>query len=134
MTCHFIVTLNGVDLVYPTRMLAEEFKALFEENLWNAVSEVEFRPADQPIIVPVDTLIHTDAHPTCSDSTCPCQLEGEDKIADVAPSEEQLDEQERRVSIGTRVLIEVDIRGFYAGNMMIAGGWMPLSRIKAIVR
>jgi len=30
------------------------------------------------------------------------------------------------------VLIEVEIRGFYAGNMMIAGGWMPLSRIKAI--
>ncbi len=25
------------------------------------------------ITVPVDTLIHTDAHPYCEDSTCPCQ-------------------------------------------------------------
>ena len=132
MTCQFIVTLNGVDLCYPSRALAEEFRASFEENLWNEVSEVEFRPADAPIIVPVDTLIHTAEHPYCCDPSCPCQLEVEDVIADVPPSEAALDEQERRVSIGTRVLIEVEIRGFYAGNMMIAGGWIPLSRIKAI--
>ncbi len=25
------------------------------------------------ITVPVDTLIHTDQHPRCEDSTCPCQ-------------------------------------------------------------
>lgn len=25
------------------------------------------------ITVPVDTLIHTQEHPTCSDATCPCQ-------------------------------------------------------------
>ncbi len=25
------------------------------------------------ITVPVDTLIHTDSHPRCEDSTCPCQ-------------------------------------------------------------
>ncbi len=87
-----------------------------------------------PIIILVDELTHTAEWPQCKDPTCPCQLEVEDVIADVPPSEEQLDEQERRVSIGTRVLIEVEIRGFYAGNMMIAGGWMPLSRIKAIVR
>ncbi len=134
MTCQFIVTLNGVDLSYPTRMLASEFKALFEENLWNEVSSVEFRPADAPIIVPVDEIVHTDEQPYCCDPTCPCQLEVEDVIADVPPSEAALDEQERRVTIGTRVLIEGEIRGFYAGNMMIAGGWMPLSRIKAIVR
>src|SRR5260370_16108112 len=97
MTCQFIVTRNGVDLVYPTRMLAEEFKTLFEENLWNAVSEVEFRPADTPIIVPVDTLIHTDEHPTCSDPTCPCQLEGEDEIIFTTPTEAQLDAWERNL-------------------------------------
>ncbi len=134
MTCQFIVTLNGVDLCYPSRALAEEFKASFEENLWNEVSEVEFRPQDSPIIIPVDDITHTAEWPQCKDPTCPCQLEVEDVIADVPPSEASLDEQERRVSIGTRVLIEVEIRGFYAGNMMIAGGWMPLSRIKAIVR
>lgn len=94
MTCQFIVTLNGVDLCYPSRTLAEEFKALFEQDLWNDVGEVEFRPVDSPIIVPVE-LIHTAEHPTCSDPTCPCQLEVEDRIDDVLPSDEQLDEQER---------------------------------------
>ena len=90
-----------------------------------------------PIIILVDErddILHTPEWPQCKDMTCPCQLEVQDVIADVPPSEAALDEQERRVSIGTRVLIEVEIRGFYAGNMMIAGGWMPLSRIKAIVR
>ncbi len=28
------------------------------------------------ITVPVDTLIHTDQHPYCEDSTCPCQGAG----------------------------------------------------------
>ncbi len=90
-----------------------------------------------PIIIDVDErddITHTAEWPQCKDMTCPCQLEVEDRIDDVPPSEASLDEQERRVTIGTRVLIEVEIRGFYAGNMMIAGGWMPLSRIKAIVR
>ncbi len=90
-----------------------------------------------PIIILVDErddITHTAEWPQCKDLLCPCQTLVEDEIADVPPTEAQLDEQERRVSIGTRVLIEVEIRGFYAGNMMIAGGWMPLSRIKAIVR
>src|SRR6266700_7051713 len=97
MTCQFIVRLNGVDLSYPSRALAEEFRASFEENLWNEVSEVEFRPADAPIIVPVDTLIHTASHPYCSDPTCPCQLEVEDEIIFTTPTEEQLDAWERSV-------------------------------------
>ncbi len=70
-----------------------------------------------PIIIDVDErddITHTAEWPQCKDMTCPCQLEVEDRIADVAPSE------------------AVEIRGFYAGNMMIAGGWIPLSRIKAI--
>jgi len=113
-------------------MLASEFKALFEENLWNEVSSVEFRPADAPIIVPVDEIVHTDEQPYCCDPTCPCQLEVEDVIADVPPTEAALDEQERRVSIGTKVTIEVTISDFFKENMMVAGGWMPLSRIKAI--
>ncbi len=90
-----------------------------------------------PIIIDVDErddITHTPQWPQCKDMTCPCQLEVQDVIADVPPTEAALDEQERRVTIGTRVLIEGEIRGFYAGNMMIAGGWMPLSRIKAIVR
>ncbi len=28
------------------------------------------------ITVPVDTLIHTNAHPYCDDRTCPCQVDG----------------------------------------------------------
>ena len=85
-----------------------------------------------PIIILVDEITHTAEWPQCKDPSCPCHLEVEDEIADVPPTEAALDEQERRVSIGTRVLIEVEIRGFYEGLMMIAGGWMPLSRIKAI--
>jgi hypothetical protein len=38
----------------------------------------------------------------------------------------------QQISRGTRVTIEVEIRDFYNESMMIAGGWMPLSRIKAI--
>src|SRR6266568_1463647 len=100
MTCQFIVTLNGVDLSYPSRALAEEFKASFEENLWNAVSEVEFRPADQPIIVtvPAETIIHTDANGyTCGQPDCPCSAEMEDEIILTPPSEEQLEVQEQSV-------------------------------------
>ncbi len=88
-----------------------------------------------PIIILVDErddILHTPEWPQCKDMTCPCQLEVQDVIADVPPSEAALDEQERRVSIGTHVLIEVEIRDFFNGHMMIAGGWMPLSRIKAI--
>ncbi len=33
------------------------------------------------ITVPVDTLIHTDQHPYCEDSTCPCQ--GAERAASV---------------------------------------------------
>jgi len=78
-------------------MLASEFKALFEENLWNEVSSVEFRPADAPIIVPVDEIVHTDEQPYCCDPTCPCQLEVEDEMSLTFPTEEQLDAQERSV-------------------------------------
>jgi hypothetical protein len=40
----FTVTLNGTTLEYPTRELAQEFKEMFEENLWNEVGEVEYKP------------------------------------------------------------------------------------------
>lgn len=33
---------------------------------------------------------------------------------------------------GARVLVEVEIRDFSNESMMIAGGWMPVTRIKAI--
>jgi hypothetical protein len=65
------------------------------------------------IIVPMeDEPVHTDAHPYCSDATCPCR--------------------ETKPERGTHVLIEVEIRDYYGDSMMVAGGWMPLSRIKGI--
>jgi hypothetical protein len=67
-----------------------------------------------PIIVPVeDEPVHTDAHPFCDDATCPCR--------------------ETKPERGTRVLIEVTISDYFNDAMMVAGGWMPLSRIKGIV-
>jgi hypothetical protein len=65
-----------------------------------------------PIIVPVDTRVHTDSHPYCSDATCPCR--------------------ETKPERGTHVLIEVEIRDYYGDSMLIPGGWMPVSRIKGI--
>jgi hypothetical protein len=66
------------------------------------------------IIVPMeDEPVHTDAHPYCSDASCPCRDE--------------------KPEVGTHVLIEVAIRDYYDDSMMVAGGWMPLSRIKSIV-
>jgi len=40
----------------------------------------------------------------------------------------------QKVERGTRVTIEVEIRDFFNESMMIAGGWMSLSRIKSIVQ
>ncbi len=48
-----------------------------------------------PIIILVDDITHTPEWPQCKDPTCPCQLEGEDEIADVLPSEAELDAQEQ---------------------------------------
>jgi len=60
-----------------------------------------------------DPIIHTQEHPICDDDpTCPCR---------------------EALQVGTKVLIEVEIRGFFDDSMMVAGGWMPLNRIKAIV-
>ena len=39
----------------------------------------------------------------------------------------------QEVKRGTRVLIEVEISNLYENSMMVAGGWMPLSRIRRIV-
>lgn len=37
------------------------------------------------------------------------------------------------IEVGTKVLIEVTISDFFQDAMMIAGGWMTLTRIKDIV-
>jgi len=63
-------------------------------------------------VLMMDELVHTDEHPICSDVTCPCH---------------------EHLQVGTKVLIEVEIRGFFDDSMIVPGGWMPLSRIKAIV-
>ena len=51
-----------------------------------------------PIIILVDEITHTAEWPQCKDPTCPCQLEGEDVIVDVLPSETELDAQEQQTS------------------------------------
>ena len=37
------------------------------------------------------------------------------------------------IEVGTKVIIEVEITRFFKDAMMVAGGWMPLSRIRDIV-
>ncbi len=39
----------------------------------------------------------------------------------------------QELTVGTRVVIEVEIRDFSIDHMMVAGGWMPLDRILRIV-
>ena len=72
--------------------------------------ENTLHPGIALIVVMLDELVHTTEKPICDDPTCPCQPER-----------------------GTKVLIEVEIADLYKNSMLIAGGWMPLSRIRAIV-
>ncbi len=43
------------------------------------------------------------------------------------------EEELQELQVGTRVLIEVQIYDFFEEAMMIAGGWMPLTRITGVL-
>jgi len=58
-----------------------------------------FGHTQPPIIILVDErddILHTAEWPQCKDPTCPCQAEVQDMIADVPPSEAELDAQEQQ--------------------------------------